>query len=299
MLKYLLVGTNSITEVSMIEMLVYGDGLKGLKFFYGGEGNAYFIGDQLILKEYDDNFAIRGNLDEIFPLYCEQVNLLRANGISLPEFYEYRKLKNKDGNYKFYILQERIKGRELFFFDPVTFCKNFYYKNLSFQNSNDMGGADIQRDIILKYIDDYIMINSYIEAMDEKTIEKFIVDAFNIYAYSEYALPDIGARNVILNLDDKKLSHIDLCCVDRKREEEYSGLSENNFYYDNILSDLVRLFKFNNFAALKNMSSFKTLVDSNESFDALVKKMMLENSVICDAALRKILTVMNSCFLKL
>lgn len=294
-----LVSSESLKSVK--NLLDY-DRLTEFKFAEGGEGKAYFLGSvagkPLVLKEFIDDFSSVGSeFGEIFDMYCAEVKRLSESGVKLPNFYDWYFRKNELGNKIYYILQDEIKGREIFSPDPFSFYKNIYLGGQVDMNEISLlSEKGLEKDAVLSYIRDYIMINKFIEEMPESELAKFILDAFKIYSETDYVVPDVTERNVIANLDNQTLTHIDPYMIDKRRDGRYHSENHNERmqkYFDNIIMDMVRIFRTNNFATLSSNDNFLKLTSDDFNFRREVARLVMKNSRICEASLTRILGVMN------
>lgn len=271
------------------------DRLGEFEYAKGNEATAYFLDNidrPLVLKEYIEEVSefYPQEFGLLFERYCEEVNKLVLHGVKLPNFYDWFTRKNKNGNSIYYILQDRVKGRELFNVDPFTFYKNIYIGNANFTT-----GDGLINEAVAAYICDYIMVNEFLADMPESELESFIISAVKMYSDTRYMVPDIHAKNVILNTKEQTLTHIDPFMIDKSHDSRYYSDSRAEFEQlisDNIVFDLVNMFKTNNFANLFSDDKYiKVLTDDKRRlfFERLIKR----NTMMCEASISRVLKVMN------
>lgn len=271
------------------------DRLEEFEYAKGNEATAYFLDNAnrpLVLKEYieevsefyPEEFAI------IFDKYCAEVNNLVLHGVKLPNFYDWFARKNKNGNSQYYILQDRVMGRELFNVDPFTFYKNIYIGTANFNS-----GEKLVNEAISAYICDYIMVNEFLADMPESELENFIGSAIKMYSDTMYMVPDIHAKNVILNFNEQTLTHIDPFMVDKSHDQRYYSNNREELEQlinENIVFDLVNMFKTNNFASLLSNDTYLKVLNEDKRrlfYERLIKR----NTMMCEASITRVLSVMN------
>ena len=80
----------------------------------GGEGVAYFLDGDFVVKEYrdTDNWQM---FDVVFSSYCEEMQRFAEQGYNVPKIYAWIKLPNlghypsgQPNKYKYYILEEKV-----------------------------------------------------------------------------------------------------------------------------------------------------------------------------------------------
>ena len=291
--------------MTMIEWLVYSGNLGEFKNSHGAEGVAYFINDELILKKYYNHIDMedKGGFDEVlkemFVPYCKSMIDLYNRGLNVPKIVEYQKVADKHGIESYYILQEKIKGRETFNIDLERFCKNVYYdEKYGLDYALKQKDEHLLHDIILSYIDDFILVNEFIESADERVLEKFIMDAYNVYKFSKASVPDVSGRNVLLDTASSKFSHIDLFMTDRNNDSRFSADDSKTrlqIYDNNVIKDIINLFNYNNFETLKREPCFVEAVKSDPAFANEVENYLSSNIKMCSAAIQKMMRVMRRC----
>ena len=99
---------------------------KRYKSYAGSEGIAYFVSPNFVLKEYtkSDDWE---SFDKIFECYCSEIQACSRAGMAVSEIYSWVKVPNMghytkgDKNaYQYFILEERVPGRELYFGNDIN-----------------------------------------------------------------------------------------------------------------------------------------------------------------------------------
>ena len=101
--------------------------LSSMNFFGGIEYNVY-CDDDYIIKEYES----KNNFDfykVLLSNYCTEMKEFAEKDAPIEKIYAWTTVKEGSSE-KFYILEERVKGSELYGIDPADFCSGIcdYYK---------------------------------------------------------------------------------------------------------------------------------------------------------------------------
>lgn len=232
----------------------------------GGDGIAYMIDDKFVVKkimcsEFPQSF------ERVFECYVDEMNDFAFAGLNVPKLYSWIKIENEKRrffpspylmNYDYYILEERLPGRELYLSDNFhllydcfrSLCSESEYNNvIAFPQTHEV----LLKEMIKIYVEDFILINSRLEAMSDNELENLVVGIYKMYDEGKFNEPDVYRRNIMISESDK-LGVIDNRCVDRKNDEYYlksvsSGeflvheivnlLSANLSVADNIFTDMI------------------------------------------------------------
>ncbi len=267
----------------------------------GGEGTAYFIGDNFVVKEYvKQNSCIEDEIfDELFQYYFEEMKEFAEKGFSVPRFYSWLKIPNPNRllvrkhdhemPFKYYVLQERVQGRNLYYdIDSIDESYDLIKHLCSFEDFSNMSdnlnfGDDALRVEILKtYILDYIMVNEMLESMPENELEKFIVSGHQMMLNGKYSVPDIYRGNVII--DSSKLSIID----NRVLEPDSGSLTWDNCN-ETLFNDMLLLLHLNT-SARDSIFMLRVDFDTNEELFKLQK----QNQKICAEVFKKIINIFKA-----
>ena len=271
--------------------------LSGYKSYSGGEGAAYFIDDNFVVKEYTKNFLKRDPdlFDAIFNEYCTEIQNFSNQGFSVPKIYAWMKIPNlntekvRSGDemeFKYYILEEKIPGRWIYYFhedleEMYNVCKNVcseesFYKAIWIKEGNHK----LRKEILMAYISDYLHMNQKLESMADDELEKFIISAYKMAFSGVYSGPDLFRKNVLVG--DSRITLID----NRVRDEMFMDLDEIDDYFLVSLIDLIEYNKFldNNLLLSLNDCSL---------YDESVEKLLTENRKVCLALTEKVMNILN------
>ena len=191
--------------------------LKSLPCHWGGEGVAYFLGDNFVVKEYSDSSNWE-RFEYVFDAYCKEIQSFAQQGFNVPQIYSWLRVPNKNysnsknaNRFNYYILEERVPGRNLYYgfledFYPV--CRDLFdekeYNEVVYSPESNLEMFD---EIIKAYVKDYIQMNEFLLSVPENELAKFIVDSFNMHTESLFGDIDLFPSNIIVNND--KLTLID------------------------------------------------------------------------------------------
>ena len=89
--------------------------LNSLKSVCGGEGVAYFLDDNFVIKEFT-NKKDMFTFNATFNAYVEDLKWAREEGVNMPKIYSHLKLEDKTRKwpYRYFILEERFKYDNIF-----------------------------------------------------------------------------------------------------------------------------------------------------------------------------------------
>lgn len=215
----------------------------------GGEGNAYFVNDEYVLKRYtkkeDPMF------DAKFEDYCREMQKFSERGLNVPKIYAWTRMPNFNRRvppqyrYDYYILEERIKGRQLFYGyleDVYKACEDLCSKDefLSVIKHPDDDRL-LFMEVLKAYVEDYQKVNEYLCSAPDSVIDKFLYDCYVMCLDGMFSKPDMYPANVLM--EKNKLSIIDNNFEDRIAEGRVSKK-----YADSLMtSGIIWLFFYNNF----------------------------------------------------
>ena len=262
--------------------------LDEYKSYSGADGTAYMIDDKFVVKKinYSRNYQI---FDKIFEFYFDEMKSYAEKGYNVPRFYAWTKLEKEENfdpdalfsmPYEYYILQEKLPGRELYLTDKF---RNLYdcFKNICSEEDykkmliNPSKYENLLQEVVQIYVKDFVDINSRLEAMSDVELERFVVGIYEMFKNGRYNLPDIYKSNVLID-DKNQLGIIDNSCLDKEREH-YIGkgssadefltvilfelLNENSYMKDNQYVQIERI-KFN--------PKLKQLIRENEELNEVL-----------------------------
>lgn len=273
--------------------------LKHCECASGQEGIAYFINDKLVVKKYK-NEKKWDILQDIFEAYCEECQGFSQAGYSVPKIYAWLKIPRKhhifesrnsvnfDFDSDFYVLEERVPGRELYFrnIESVYELVKNEFSESHFKNvlASPLEHLIDYKEIARTYIKDFIEVNQAIESMPSAELDKFVLSLKNMFDEGVYSVPDVLARNIIT--DKEHLTIID----------NHMGKKANDSYFLNINAE--------RFVATRIMLMFKQNAQ-HEKLQSKTKKYGLtseieslldDNKIFCAAALKKLYASMKRVF---
>lgn len=260
----------------------------------GGEGIAYFLDDDFVVKEYKES-SDWGRFDAVFETYCKEMQNFAMQGYNVPKIYAWLKIPNFDyytkgakNFYKYYILEERVKGRNLYYgfledFYPA--CKDmFSHEEFKYITSYPEENVSAYQEIVKKYLKDYIMMNERLESMPEDVLAKFLTDLYSMNLNAKQSTPDIFPSNMLVS--DDKISIIDSRIWFEENGKHFSRKNlDNTFLYD-----MTNLFFYNE--EVKNIQKevkFKLKDLSSCNYAYYQRK----NKKVSSAAIERVFKLMN------
>lgn len=269
--------------------------LDGYKSISGADGTAYMIDDKFVVKKITRSRTHK-LFDKIFENYFEEMKTYAEKGYNVPKFYAWVKLENKDFEselfsmpYDYYILEERLPGRELYLsnrikdlyqcFESVCSAENFEKVLLSPSKYETL-----IKEIVQIYVKDFININTRIESMSDADLEKFVVSIYKMFEEGKYNIPDVYASNVLLS-EKNQLGIIDNFCIDR--EKEY--YEEKNYSSEEFVSLMMLELLTANIYMKENYHVEFERKKSNSELESLIR----ENEKVNEAVIVKILNIMK------
>lgn len=288
---------NLLTDEQKLEFLIsIIPTLKKFKTVSGHEGNAYFIGDDLVVKEYVGNYKNSNLLEEIFDVYCQEIQGFASKGYLVPQVFAWTKVEPKKSFFssaekypKYYILEERIQGRNLYLISLKN-CYSLFDEELSLKSFNKVLNKPeinplLYREMVREYINDYISVNEFIEAMPDSDLDEFVMSVAKMFEEGKYSAPDVHGRNVFMS--DKKLKIIDNFLFIKEKHELLSTQSVEDF----LITRISILFEPNK--TVNSLLDNQIISSSKElsEFESLFGR----HSLVAYAALEKLLKSMKRC----
>lgn len=217
--------------------------LKAYPSKRGSEGTAYFIDKEFVVKYFE-----RMNVEYgLFDNYCSEIQHYADGGYSCPKIYSWAKVPicEEDNVYKYYILQERIPGEDLFPYSigdieekSKVFCsKDEFLSALDNINEN----KKLYKKIMKEYSDTVLRRSEQLESLSRDEIRRFISTYIEINKNAAFSLPDLHVGNILF--DGKSLTLIDQIMVTRRYKwlDSEGNFKDYRFKYDT-LNDLIYLF---------------------------------------------------------
>ena len=263
----------------------------------GGEGVAYFLNEDLVVKEFVSCYDWAA-FDEVFESYCLELQDMQSQGFDIPKIYSWVKIPTKANSlnskyakhYNYYILEERVPGRELFFGfleECYELCESLcsrkeYGETLRNPNNN----VPLFKEIVKTYMTDYIQMNEFLESMPESKLDKLILDAYNLFMFSSFSVPDIHPSNILVS-DEGNVKMIDnIMTYDEEDRMHTFDERESEF-----ISSLMCLFLYNSEIKHPVKNLYYNLEDTTQMRD--LKPLIVKNNKVCKAAIKRIIKQMN------
>lgn len=250
--------------------------IKSFKFKRGSEGMAFFVGKEFVVKYYQ---RIDFN-NELFKKHCEELKSYTNLDFSYPKLYSWAivPVAEEDRIFNYYILQEQIKGSELyphgfsgFENHCMSFCsKKEFNKAIEKVEYNKALYQKILEAISLIFRD----INMQLVEMPEEEKIKFIKTFYYLKRNSEYSLTDLHAENVLF--DGTNMTLIDNVICDRNKRQwmSYDGTFIEKRCQLSTVYDLLYLFSENR-SLMHLISGY--IEETKENPDKNILKLEKEN----------------------
>lgn len=179
--------------------------LDKYNYLSGSEGNVYFINDNFVVKEYRNSYIPT----DLFENYFKEIQSFEKNGYLVPKFYAWTVIKTSL-NKKYYILEERIKGKNLFnelsnIYSKVKhLCTEEEFNRILFNYTEN---PKLFTEIVISYLTDINETSKSLLNMKKDKLESFITTLYHLYADCVNSYPDIHENNVLF--DGQTLTIID------------------------------------------------------------------------------------------
>lgn len=261
----------------------------------GGEGSAYFVkkseNDDRIVKRLHKKVPICAPF--IFDDYCKEMQEYASKQYNVPKFYAWSQIpvfNHKTLNFKqeYFILQERVKGRELFgsFLKTIyPYTKQFCSKEEFLQAINNPNKyKSLYKKLLMLYSNDFVKMNSRICSYPESVLEEFLVQTYDIFRNSQFCEPDMYPSNIIVT--NEKISLIDT----RMKDREVTKTNTKEYTDDAYLTGIIWMFFFNNFVTNKKMFVTDT---SDDDFIKILVSNAKNVRRVCKPAMIRVLKLAN------
>jgi hypothetical protein len=209
----------------------------------------------------------------------------------VPQIYSWLKVPTKSKNvnglkFKYYILQERIAGRELYFSaslkDIYNCCKHICSWE-EFDSVRKLGYNPLRTKVVTRFIQDYININEQLESMPDSELEKFVVSIYKMAKQCKYSIPDTFCKNILID-NQPKLNIIDNSPICKPiYDANITSPAEFTLY------SLVGLLSLN--TATKNSSL--ALSEFKHSYTRELAELVKKNDNLCKAILNRFIKILN------
>ena len=255
--------------------------LPDFKSKAGNEGQIFYVSKDIIVKKYFSKIDKPEVLTGLFNKYCDECEEFWKRGYKIPRIYAWTMVSKPDhSGFDYYLLEERVPGRELFFSSIMKMYEQEFKDHMSKDDyanvvQNPENNSREYEKILGSYVHDFLEMNERIESMSDADIDRFLEDIYKMFVESEYAIPDVHARNVLfhqgkLNLIDLYLEH------DREGYKALRMTPAENL----LLARIVALFNYN--GELKKLKS-------NDPMLAYINDDIDFNGILCTEAMKKII----------
>ncbi len=258
---------NNISHASMLKASL--KNLNEFSFLSGAEGRVYFVDDNFVIKVYN-----MGTETKYFNEFCTEIKGFADRGYNVPKIYAWTTEKYDKYNSNLYVLEERIKGKNIFMQNIAQIyanCKNFCSKD-------EFAATVLERDnnaelfsyILREYLKEYINVNEQLLALPEEEVEKFILSEYKMGTKAHYSWIDVHPKNVMF--DGKKLTHID------NKYMTYPFTLPAAFVKSTVLVDMYTLFYPNG-----DLKKYKKYIAANDKLQELLN----QNEETCFLTMRR------------
>lgn len=257
----------------------------------GSEGKVYFVDKNFVVKKYGPSYMeyfTKKKLQELSPFedYFYQMQDFWEKGLSVNKFYSYAIIP-KGENSGLYVLQERVKGKNLF----EERCLEQMFGKLPFECSKEeFNRALISKDgeiyyaIIDAFLKSVYDTNLTLLGMPDEVVSNFVLSDLDIRNEGRYAFPDVQASNIIMS--DKNLTHIDMALLYGKLGRRNKDEVEDNKVM--VMRDVTDIFRENLYAYL-----LISITAGLDPVKAKINDFEQENKRVTAKALSKYIDITN------
>lgn len=247
----------------------------------GGEGTAYFIDDKFVVKEmlykFDENI-----FSFVFNDYCAEMQKFAKQGYKVPKIYSWLQIPNEkklwtENEYLYYILEERVPGREIYFNsvnEIYELCKHLCSKDEFEGEWINNKFTPLLKKIYETYIKDYIETNEKVESMSDADLEKFFDTIFVAADDARYYFPDLNFRNIMIDKDQINLIDLRSTCDNNLAD------MKKHVKHEIVIFDLIKVM-YNNYELSKiiskNIISDHQIINLLEENNKLVKEVFIKS----------------------
>lgn len=255
--------------------------LQDLPSKAGNEGRIFYVSNDVIVKKYFSKLDKPEVLYGAFDKYCRECEDFVMKGYNIPKIYAWSMISRPDhSGFDYYLLEERIPGRELFFSSILKMYEQEFQDHIDKDGfeaivQNPELNPSLYEKILTSYIHDFIEMNERIESMSDTDLEKFLLGIYDMFVEGKYAIPDVHARNVLFN--QGKMNLIDLYLEhDRDAYKALKATPAENL----LLARMIMLFTFNG-----DLKKYKT----NDIDMRHINHEIDLNGVLCTEAMKKVI----------
>jgi len=255
--------------------------LQDLPSKAGNEGRIFYVSKDVIVKKYFSKIDRPEVLSGAFDKYCRECEEFWAKGYDIPRIYAWSMISRPDhSGFDYYLLEEQVPGRELFFSSIMKFWEQEYKDYMErgdFESllENPSQNSKFLEKALKEFIHDYIDINERLLSMSDSEIENFLQGIYGMFKDCTIAIPDVHARNVLIH--QGKLNLIDLYL-----EHDKDGIKALKATPTEslLLARMIALFSYNG-----DIKKYKT---NNSDLRSINQDIDL-NGVLCTEAIKKVI----------
>ena len=215
--------------------------LENLPKAKGVQGTAYFLNENFVIKSYSGEEASR--LRPVLDSFCNEINLLKKQGIHLPQIYSWVERPMMIGGHMFeygshiYILQQRMPGESLFLpnkdvlFEMCNSFANASECEIAYGGSGEKKHAQILVNIAEIMFDNFIEANKQIADLPKAMLENLYEQLQYHFLSGKFSVPDVNNGNILFS-NNGDFSIIDPIVLDMclKREDRPLQFPSYLFY---------------------------------------------------------------------
>ena len=255
---------------------------KQFKSYAGSEGVAYFVSSKYVLKEYTkiEDWA---PFERLFDAYCSEVKRFAESGVNIAKIYAWAKIPNighytrgdKNVNH-YYILEERVPGRELYlgYLEDAYEIMRDLCGEKEYQTAiTNAGEESLYREILRRYLTDYVQMNEYLESLSDADFERFLADAYVMYKTGNVSYPDLFPHNILIDGNNAPKM------IDMHIKTNDEALNSNNAD-SHFIRDMSGLFMYNCFPNRPEQYLVNTEFNYGEFADESKKNIALSKQII-------------------
>lgn len=197
----------------------------------GKEGNAYFVGDDYIVKSIVNSYR-QEKMATFFDCYIKEQQKFANQGLLIPKLYSYKIVNslNEDGSscVAFYILEEKFKGSDMFIRASDNFFGNFkrvFGVDYSEGIVNDE--KSLMNESMKNYINGFINQNNFLMGLSDDKFDDLVTTVYKMFKHGKYSIPDVHAGNLLVNKDGFNV--IDNYMLDRTSNGLFKTMSSERF----------------------------------------------------------------------
>lgn len=276
------------------------------KFPYkkGGEGTAYFVSRDFVVKKYD--IDVDRYVNGLFDGYCREMQRFNENGIRVPKIYSWLKVPREDKTqsgiiypnkagidysqkFDYYILEEFISDRQLFY-NSLGSCYNLF-KNIcpkdefNYALKAPESNLELYHEIVKGYVNDFALMNEYLTEIPIEQIDEFLYNSYVMFLDGKYSMPDMFSANVMIN--NRNMTLIDNKIKVLGEFDEMTRKDANSALF----SGIINMFHFNNFVT--NNSSYYVIKYQDQNIANILNQNRDRITLSCKSALIRMLKRMN------